>query len=156
MRKVFDKHKIPTSIRGYIYSFLSMRDEFNQVLHQIDTGVHMKLLFIGVVDTGYTDIYGFPKKVKQITSAIDAYKPRYSCFSPDPSKDKFKNYIHLSEEYSYTPSAWPSYKSRQDPEIRCHMCGYRKRYKDKNRAHLTDCTCVYNSIEWLSSKPIYH
>jgi len=36
------------------------------------------------------------------------------------------------------------------------VCGYRKRYKDKNRAHLTDCTCVYNSIEWLSSKPIYH
>ena len=68
MRKVFDKHKIPTSIRGYIYSFLSMRDEFNMVLHQIDTGVHMKLLFIGVVDTGYTDIYGFPKKVKQIES----------------------------------------------------------------------------------------
>ena len=64
MLSVFNTYNIPNEIRGYIFSFIEMRDEFSHVLYAIDVGVHKKILYFDMVETGYTNIYGFPKRVK--------------------------------------------------------------------------------------------
>jgi len=156
MLAVFNKYNIPNEIRGHIFSFIEMRDEFNTVLHEIDTGIHTKILYMGEVDTGLTDIYGFPRKVKRTIAAADAYRPRYSSIHPDPSKNKFRHNILLSDKYDYDPVGWPSFRSKSDPYILCYVCNHRKRYTDKHRAHLTGCKCSYESILWKEQQQMQH
>ena len=156
MLAIFNKYNIPNEIRGHIFSFIKMRDEFNTVLHEIDTGIHTRILYMGEVDTGLTDIYGFSRKVKRTIAAADAYRPRYSSIHPDPSKNKFKHNILLSDKYDYHPVGWPNFRSQSDPHILCYVCNYRKRYTDKHRAHLTGCRCSYESILWKEQQQIHH
>ena len=43
MQQVFNRYNIPDTLRGEIFSYLSMRSEFNRVLHDIDCGGHTKI-----------------------------------------------------------------------------------------------------------------
>ena len=142
MLKIFDKYQIPNEVRGYIFSFIEMRDEFSHVLHVIDLGVHKKILYFDMVETGYTNIYGFPRRVKRIVAARDAYRPQYWAFSPDAFNCKFKEFIYLSEKYSYTPDGWPSYNSQSCTNIKCEICDFRFKYKDIRRNEILPvCIC---------------
>ena len=74
MQRVFNQYNIPDTLRGEIFSYLSMRSEFNRVLHDIDCGYHAKSLFKKVIPTGYDDMWGFPVKYNRVVEAQDIYR----------------------------------------------------------------------------------
>ena len=148
MLTVFNTYNIPNEIRGYIFSFIEMRDEFSHVLYAIDVGVHKKILYFDMVETGYTNIYGFPKRVKRIVAARDVYRPQYWAFSPDAIKSKFKKNIYLSEKYSYTPDGWPSYDSQSATNQKCVICDFKFKYKDSRRNKILPvCECQKHYLD---------
>lgn len=141
MLQLFKKYNVPDELIGKIYSYISFKTEFDHVIYDIDVGIHNKILYLESVETGHTNIYGFPQRVRRIVAARDAYKLQYWAFSPDPEKRKIGN-VHLSEKYSYNPNGWPDYKSNSAPQIICNNCNLRMKYKDKNRNKIFPiCRC---------------
>jgi len=151
MLRVFNHYNIPDILRGKIFSYLSMRSEFNIVLHDIDCGYHTKILFKKLIPTGYNDMWGFPVKYNRVVEAQDVYRISSLFLKP---LGKCKINVILSEKYSYQPDGWATLRSNSDPNIKCPLCFERMRYTDTERNHLTRCNCVYTSIEWEEAKTL--
>ena len=151
MQRVFNKYNIPDTLRGEIFSYLSMRSEFNRVLHDIDCGYHTKILFKKMIPTGYDDMWGFPVKYNRVVEAQDIYRITWISLKY-PGKCKIK--VILSEKYSYQPDGWATLRSNSDPNIKCPLCFERMRYTDTERNHLTRCNCVYTSVLWEEAKTL--
>lgn len=147
MLAVFNKYDIPMEIRGHIFTFIIMKSEFNEVLHNIDIGNHRKETFIKRIDSGLTNIYGLPIMIRRTVEAKDIYTIRWNSLV-NPKKQNLT--ISLSNIYKYTPSGWPNLKSRSDPNLICPHCDNRIRYNDISRNYLTDCKCVYTSLLWIN------
>ena len=152
MKTVFNKYNIPDTIRGLIYNYLKMEDEFNTVLYEIEMGHHRKKTFTSNINwvNGY--------KLKKITHGQDMW----TITSRSPTKLlPIAITIYLSDKYPYEVNGWANYTSRSDPDIICHLCSHRKRYnklkygRSEKKYTMTKCTCIYNSVHWLDSKPIY-
>ncbi len=155
MKTIFNKYNIPETIRGMIFTYIKLEEEFNKVLFQLEMGHHRKQTFTSNLNwvNGY--------KLKKITHAQD----KWTITSWDPTNMNrplpLVKTIYLSEKYPYDVNGWPNHTSRSDPDIKCHQCGYRKRYnklkygRSEKKHSYTKCTCIYNSVQWLSSKPIY-
>ena len=90
MQRVFNRYNIPDILRGEIFSYLSMRSEFNRVLHDIDCGYHTKILFKKMIPTGYDDMWGFPVKYNRVVEAQDVSKSLIMILSYTPSSKSVK------------------------------------------------------------------
>ena len=134
MLAIFQRYNIPLTIQSHIYLFITMQNEFNNVIKAIDTGIHEKQLIYNFIDLGFKTVHNLPAKSSRITHAYDIFKLKYTDVI-------YKKQLHikLSNIYTYEPVAWPNRRTTLDPKTRCNYCNSQIKLKDKgcNRCNIS-------------------